>query len=62
MLDTKLNFISHVDEKIKKCNKLVRLIRRLSVNLPQNVLLMIYKTFIRPHLDYGDILYDRSNT
>ena len=36
-------------------------IRRLSVNLPRNALLTIYKSFIRPHLDYGDILYDKPN-
>ena len=35
------------------------LIRRLSVNLPHNALLTIYKSFLRPHLDYGDILYDK---
>ena len=35
------------------------LIRRLSVNLPRNALLTIYKSFVRPHLDYGDILYDK---
>ena len=34
VLDSKLNFNSHVDDKIKKCNKLIGLIRRLSVNLP----------------------------
>ena len=37
---------------------MIGLIRRLSVNLPRNALL-IYKSFIRPHLDYGDILYDK---
>ena len=36
-------------------------IRRLSVNLPRNALLTIYKSFIRPHFDYGDILYDKPN-
>ena len=35
--------------------------KRLSVNLPQNALLTINKSFIRPHLDYGDILYDKPN-
>ena len=33
--------------------------KRLSVNLPQSTLLTIYKSFIRPHLEYGDILYDK---
>ena len=61
MLDSKLNFNSHVDEKTKTRNKLIELIRRLSVSLPRNAVLTIYKSFIRPHLDYGDILYDKPN-
>ena len=40
---------------------MIGLLRRLSVNLPRNALLTIYKSFIRPHLDYGDILYDKLN-
>ena len=35
--------------------------KKLSVNLTHNALLTIYKSFIRPHLDYGDILYDKPN-
>ena len=61
VLDSKLNFNAHVDQKIKKCNRIIGLIRRLSVTLPRNALLTIYKTFVRPHLDYGDILYDKPN-
>ena len=38
---------------------MIGLIRRLLLNLPRNALLTIYKSFIRPHLDYGDILYDK---
>ena len=59
MLDSKLNFVSHVNQKIKKCNKLIGVLRRLSVRLPRNALLTIYKSFVRPSLDYGDILYDK---
>ena len=59
VLDSNLNFNTHIDQKIKKCNKMIGLIRRLSVNLPPNALLTIYKSFIRTHLDYGDILYDK---
>ena len=62
VLDSNLNFNTHIDQKIKKCNKIVGLIRRLSVYLPRNALLTIYKSFVRQHLNYGDILYDkRSN-
>ena len=57
----KMNFSSYVDEKIIKCNKLPGLIRRLSMNSPRNALLTLYKSFIRPHLDYGGILYNKPN-
>ena len=56
-----VNFNTHIDQKIRKCNKVISLIRRLSVNLLRNALLTIYKSFLRPHLDYGDILYDKPN-
>ena len=38
---------------------MIGLIRRLSVNVPRNALLTTYKSLIRPHLDYGDVLYDK---
>ena len=59
VLDSKLDFKFHVDQKIQKCNKLIGLIKRLSVSVPRKALLTIYKSFIRPHLHYGDILHDK---
>ena len=59
-LDSKLNFNAHVLQKINKCNKLIGLIKRLSTNLPRNALLTIYKSFIRPNLDYGVVLCDNA--
>ena len=59
VLDSNLNFNAHIDQKIKKCNKMIGRMKRLSLNLPRNALLTIYKSFIRPHLDYNDILYDK---
>ena len=47
--------------KFKKCNIIICLIRRLSTTLPRNALLTTYKSFVRPHLDYGDVLYDKPN-
>ena len=61
VLDSKLNFNTHIDQKYKKCLKLIGLIKRLTVNLPRSSLLTIYKSFIRLHLEYGDILYDKSD-
>ena len=59
VLDSKPDFKFHVYQKIRKCNKLIGLMRRLSVNVPRKALLTIYKSFIRPHFDYKDILYDQ---
>ena len=61
VLDSKLNFNAHVDQKIIKCNGILGLIRRFSVTLARNTSLTIYKLFVRLHLDYGDILYDNPN-
>ena len=58
-LDNKLDFRHHLKEKITKANKGIGLISRLRQFLPRSSLLCIYKSFIRPHLDYGDIIYDR---
>ena len=38
---------------------MISLIRQFSVNLPPKALITIYNSFIRPHLDYGGILYDK---
>ena len=43
-----------------KLNKTIELLRLLQNLLPRTALLTIYKTFVRPRLDYGDILYDQA--
>ena len=48
-------------EKISKACKGIGVIRKLHYVLPRHSLLTIYKSFIRPHLDYGDIIYDQPN-
>ena len=47
---------------IKRCNKITGLLRRLSVCLPRKALLTIYKSFIIPHINYGNILYDKPDS
>ena len=36
------------------------LLRKLQNLLQRSALITIYKAFIRPYLDYGDILYDQA--
>ena len=57
ILDSKLSFSQHMSEKIKKTKKGIGLLKYLSVYLPLASLTQMYKLFIRPHLDYGDIIY-----
>ena len=36
------------------------MIRKLKPIILRAALLTIYKSFLRPHLDYGDVIYDRA--
>ena len=41
----------------KKVNKTISLLRKLQNNLPRAPLVTIYKSLLRPHLDFGCIIY-----
>ena len=60
ILDNRLSFANHLKMILNKVNKTVGLLRKLHNILPRPALLTIYKSFIRPHLDYGDIIYDQA--
>ena len=57
ILDQRLSFRLHIDEKIKKANKGLGLLRFLSKYVTRSVLDKVYKMYVRPHLDYCDIIY-----
>ena len=59
ILDQKLNFKQHIDQAISKVNKGIAVIKKLRHSLPRKSLLTIYKAFLRPLIDYGDIIYDQ---
>ena len=59
-LDCKLNFEEHFKNIVNKINKTIGLLRKFQNFLPRKSLLTIYKSFIRPHHDYGEIIYDQS--
>ena len=60
LLDTQLDFQEHLKSIFCKVNKTIGLLRKVHHILPRSPLLTIYKSFIRPHLDYGDIIYDQA--
>ena len=47
-LDNKLDFNKHLDEKIKKCNKIIGMMKKLCLSVSRKSLLTIYKSLIRP--------------
>ena len=47
--------------KTSKANKGIEIIKRLSHILPRKSLITSCKSFIRPHLDYRDVIYDQPN-
>ena len=59
-LDNRLTFDEHLTSVSNKISKTIGLLRKLQNILPRPALLTIYKCFIRPHLDYGDIIYDQA--
>ena len=57
ILDSKLSFSAHIKAAISKSRKAIGMLKFLSKYLPRNTLNEIYKLYVRPHLDYGDVIY-----
>ena len=53
------NFNTHITEKMREASKGIGVIKKPLKSLPRNALLTLYKSFIRPHLDYDGIVYDQ---
>ena len=60
ILDVKLTFEEHLKSVFNKTNKTIGLLKNLSNLLPRQSLVTICKAFIRPHLDYGNVIYDQA--
>ena len=55
-LDFKQNFQEHIENMLNRANKSIGLLQKLQNTFPRPLLLVIYKSYIRPHLDNGDII------
>ena len=60
VLDNRLFFEDHLKMMLNKVNKTIGLLRKRHNIIPRSALLAIYKSFIRIHLGYGDIIYDQA--
>lgn len=56
-LDHHLTFRKHITNAIEKANKGIGLMLYLSKYVNRKVLEQTYKMYVRPHLDYGDVIF-----
>ena len=58
ILDSKLIYVNHLQSVFSRVNKTIGLLRKFQPALPRKSLVTICKSFIRPHLDYVDVILD----
>ena len=56
-----VNLSYHIKETRSKAMKGTGIIKKLSKKLPRHSFIIIYKSFVRHHHDYGDIIHDQPN-
>ena len=61
ILDSKLNYKNHLQSVFSRVKKTIGLLRKVKPTLPRKSLVKIYKSFIRPQLDYGDVIYNQAS-
>ena len=58
-MDKKLPFNDHITSKFTTVNKLTSTLTKIYHYMPHDSLTTIYKSFIRPHLNYADVIFDK---
>ena len=53
-IDQDLNFEHHMADKIKKANQMIGVIRRSFLHLDEETFILLYKSMVRPHLEYAN--------
>ena len=61
ILDSRLIFKIHIEEKLAKARSGIGLMKILKKWVAHNVLENIYIMYVRPNFDYGDIVYHKPN-
>ena len=57
IFDSNLLLDNHIDETVKKANQTFGMIKRTFTFLNKSVLVPLYKDLIRPHLEYGNVIW-----
>ncbi len=57
LFDNTLSFEQHVETCITKANRTLSIIRRSFTYMDKDMMLMLYKSLIRPHREYGNVIW-----
>ena len=57
-LSTDLRFKEHINETLTKFNRTIGPLYKIARYLPRATLILLYKMYVQPHLDYCDAVYD----
>ena len=57
IFDEKLDFNKHIESAINKANRMLGVIKKSFSYLDKNIFLKLYKSMVRPHLEYGNIIW-----
>ena len=57
IFDSKLSFDAHVQSCISKANRILGIIRRSFSYLNKESFLLLYKSLVRPHLEYANVIW-----
>ena len=57
IFDNVLSFESHIQSAITKANQILGIIRRSFDYLSAEVVVQLYKSLVRPHLEYGNVIW-----
>ena len=60
VFDSRLDFKEDLEIIFQKVSKALGLLCKLQILLPRKSVITVYKSFIGPHMDYGDIIYDQA--
>ena len=60
ILDKSLSFHSHIKQAITKASQGIGVMKFMSAYAPRFTLEQIFKSYVRPHLEYGDIIFHQT--
>lgn len=56
-IDRSLKFHTHTSAAVKKANSILGLIRKSFVLLDEDTIPLLFKSMVRPHLEYGNVIW-----